>query len=73
MYRTTKKKVVKRASLSIVISLGVLVMGVGVANAAEPVRMVTHVSSPSASRTLGAPSTVGAPIARTDNADSKGS
>jgi hypothetical protein len=42
MYRTTKKKVVKRASLSIVIALSALVAGVGAANASVP----SHVTAP---------------------------
>jgi hypothetical protein len=44
MYRTTKKKVVKRASLSIAVALGALVAGVGVANASLPLHATTAIA-----------------------------
>jgi hypothetical protein len=57
MYRTTKKKVVKRASLSIVFCLGALVTGVGVANASAPVHHGAVVISQSAQGTPRSPTT----------------
>jgi hypothetical protein len=55
MYRTTKKKVVKRTSLSIVFCLGALVTGVGVANASVPVHHGPAAISQSALRTPRSP------------------
>ena len=48
MYRTKKKKVVRRASLSIVVALGALATGVGVANGAVPTVHTAAVTAHSA-------------------------
>lgn len=69
MYRTTKKKMVRRASVSAAVALGALATGAGIANAASSHHVAVSAHQSAQPATGNVPPSAGAP---TDPADNQG-